>query len=78
MHGAVRRFVPGNMARDDRWWDRELLDLPEHRHGATARRYLLHTETDGTVTGYAAYRMKASWTETGHPTARSPSRRSAR
>jgi len=67
IHGSVRRTVPGNLARDDRWWDRELLDLPEHRHGATARRYLLHTETDGTVTGYASYRMKESWTETGHP-----------
>jgi predicted acetyltransferase len=67
VHDTVRRLVPGNLARDERWWDRELLDLPEHRHGATARRYLLHTEDDGTVTGYAAYRMKEHWTETGHP-----------
>ncbi|TQN43942.1 putative acetyltransferase [Blastococcus colisei] len=67
VHEKVRRFVPGNMARDDRWWDRLLLDLPEHRHGATALRFLLHTEEDGTVTGYAAYRMKENWTDTGHP-----------
>ena len=67
VHDAVRRFVPGNLDRNDRWWDRELQDQPEHRHGATARRYLLHTETDGTVTGYAAYRMKENWTDTGHP-----------
>jgi predicted acetyltransferase len=69
VHEAVRRFVPGNLARDDRWWDRLLRDQPEHRHGATARRYLLHTETDGAVTGYAAYRMTPGWTETDQPDA---------
>jgi predicted acetyltransferase len=67
VYEAVRRSVPGNLARDERWWDRQLADLPEHRHGATARRYLLHTETDGAVTGYAAYRMTEGWTDTGHP-----------
>jgi len=63
----VRRSVPGNLARDERWWDRLLQDLPEHRNGATALRYLLHTEADGTVTGYASYRLRESWTDTGHP-----------
>jgi len=67
LHDSVRRFVPGNLARDDRWWDRLLRDQPEHRRGATARRYLLHTETDGAVTGYAAYRLKPGWTETDQP-----------
>ncbi len=64
---AVRRFVPGNLARDDRWWDRALRDDEEDRKGATARRYLLHTEPDGTVTGYASYRIKGSWTDGGEP-----------
>jgi predicted acetyltransferase len=63
----VRRFVPGNLARDERWWERLLRDEPEHRHGATERRHLLHTEADGTVTGYASYRMKPGWTEGGEP-----------
>jgi predicted acetyltransferase len=67
LYDALRRFVPGNMARDDRWWDRRLRDLPENRHGASAQRYLLHTEPDGTVTGYAAYRVKAAWTDTSEP-----------
>jgi predicted acetyltransferase len=67
LYDAVRRHVPGNMARDDRWWDRTLRDRPEGRDGATERRYLLHTEPDGTVTGYAAYRVKASWTDTSEP-----------
>jgi len=68
LHDAVRRFVPGNLDRDDRWWDRRLLDLPDSRNGATALRFLLHTETDGTVTGYASWRMKESWNDdTGEP-----------
>lgn len=67
VYESVRRFVPGNLARDDRWWDRRLQDEPDDRDGATERRFLLHTEPDGTVTGYAAYRMKGSWTDAGEP-----------
>src|SRR3954468_4544483 len=69
LYDEVRRFVPGNLARDERWWDRRVLDLPDHRHGATALRFLLHRETDGTVTGYAAWRMKGTWDDdSGEPT----------
>jgi predicted acetyltransferase len=67
IYETVRRFVPGNLARDERWWERLLRDEPDDRHGATERRYLLHTDPDGTVTGYAAYRMKAGWTDGGEP-----------
>src|SRR4051812_27643796 len=64
---ALRRFVPGHLARDDRWWDRALRDDEDNRKDATERQYLLHTEADGTVTGYAAYRLKGSFTDTGEP-----------
>jgi predicted acetyltransferase len=67
LYDTVRRFVPGNLARDERWWTRLLRDEPDDRNGATERRFLLHTEADGTVTGYAAYRMKAGWTDGGEP-----------
>ncbi|MCW2634924.1 MAG: putative GCN5-related N-acetyltransferase [Blastococcus sp.] len=67
VHEQVRRFVPGNLARDDRWWDRLLRDEKEDRDGATERQYLLHNEPDGTVSGYAAYRVKSSWTDRGEP-----------
>jgi predicted acetyltransferase len=63
VYDAVRRFVPGNLARDERWWDRRVRDLPDQRDGATALRFLLHTETDGTVTGYAAWRIKGTWND---------------
>jgi predicted acetyltransferase len=67
LHDRLRRTIPGNLARDDRWWDRALRDDAEDRHGATARQYLLHTADDGTVTGYAAYRVKSGWTDTSEP-----------
>ncbi len=67
VHERLRRFVPGNLERDQRWWDRILRDEKEDRHGATERTYLLHTEADGTVTGYATYRIKSEWTDDGEP-----------
>jgi predicted acetyltransferase len=67
VHEEVRRAVPGNLARDDRWWDRLLRETPEMRQGGTDRQYALHTEADGVVTGYATYRLASSWTETGEP-----------
>jgi predicted acetyltransferase len=67
LHDRLRRTAPGNMARDDRWWDRQLRDDADQRRGASARRYLLHTEADGTVTGYAAFRVRAHWSDDGLP-----------
>ncbi len=67
LHDRLRRSVPGNMARDDRWWDRQLRDDPDQRRGASERRYLLHTEADGTVTGYAAHRVRSRWSDDGQP-----------
>jgi predicted acetyltransferase len=67
LHDRVRRLVPGNMARDDRWWDRAMRDDPENRHGATARQYLLHRDPDGAVTGYASFRVKSGWTDGSEP-----------
>jgi predicted acetyltransferase len=67
VHDVVRRHVPGNLARDDRWWDRVLRDDPEQRRGHIARQHLLHSEADGTVTGYATYRVKSSWSQTSEP-----------
>lgn len=67
LHEQLRRVVPGNLDRTDAWWDRVLRDDPEQRNGATARRYLLHTEPGGTATGIAAYRIKSGWSEAGEP-----------
>jgi predicted acetyltransferase len=67
VHDRVRRAVPGNLARSESWWDRILRDDSYARKDATQLFHLLHTEPDGTVTGYAAYRLKAGWTDAGEP-----------
>ena len=67
LHERLRREVPGNLQRDSRWWDRLLRDDPEEREGATERQYVLHTEADGSVTGYASYRVKSVWQDTNEP-----------
>jgi len=67
VHDRVRREVPGDLARDGRWWDRVLADRPDEHPGSTDRQHVLHTEDDGTVTGYALYRVTAAWTGTSEP-----------
>ncbi|MGY1857956.1 GNAT family N-acetyltransferase [Modestobacter sp. SYSU DS0290] len=67
LHDALRRWVPGNMARDDRWWDRRLVERPEDTKGGPPRQHVLHVEGDGTVTGYATYRVRAAWSAAGEP-----------
>src|SRR5688500_3149198 len=46
LHEQLRRWVPGNLARDERWWDRFMMDEPEERKGRPAKQLLLHTEAD--------------------------------
>jgi predicted acetyltransferase len=67
LHDRLRRTAPGNLDRDAGWWDRLLRDDEYLRKGAAPRAYLLHTEPDGEVTGYAAYRVKGDWTDHGEP-----------
>jgi predicted acetyltransferase len=67
VHDRVRRLVPGNLERDGRWWARATEDPPDQRHGASALRFVRHVEPDGTVTGYACYRVKPAWTDAGEP-----------
>lgn len=67
LHDRARRLVPGNLARTAPWWDRGLHDEPAQRRGASERRFLQHVEPDGTVSGYAAYRVRSGWTDGGQP-----------
>ncbi|SHF90342.1 GNAT family N-acetyltransferase [Geodermatophilus nigrescens] len=62
---ALRRWVPGVLDRDERWWRRSLRDPAGRRNGASALRFLLHREADGEVTGHAAYRVRSRWTDDG-------------
>ncbi len=67
LYDAIRPQTPGLLSRKDRWWDSLLTDPEKQRDGRTARRYLLHADADadGTVTGFATYRRKQDWGETG-------------
>lgn len=67
LHEQLRRWVPGNLARDERWWDRFMLDEPEERKGRPAKQLLLHTEADGTASGYATYRRTSAWSQSSEP-----------
>jgi predicted acetyltransferase len=55
---GLRRYRPGLSGRDEQWWELRLQDLPEHRHGRTAREVLVHEDESGTVDGYAMWRGK--------------------
>jgi len=63
VYEAVRPTTVGFLSRPGRWWDRRFADPDDQRDGATPRRHALHTEPDGTVTGYAAYRTKQAWSK---------------
>lgn len=65
LYDATRPSTPGLLSRNGSWWDSLLTDPEKKRNGRTARRYLLHAEADGTVTGFALYRRKADWGDTG-------------
>ncbi|MGY1740119.1 MULTISPECIES: GNAT family N-acetyltransferase [unclassified Blastococcus] len=65
LHDRLRRGLPGALARPAAWWDRLLEDPRDRRHGASARRYLLHTGPDGAVTGCATFRVSPRWDDAG-------------
>lgn len=67
LHEQLRRWVPGTLTRTDTWWDRLLADEPDERKGWSEQNLLLHTEPDGSATGYALYRRKADWSEGSEP-----------
>jgi predicted acetyltransferase len=60
----VRVERVGWSAREGNWWEHLLADLPKRRRGGTALRAVLH-EGDGGVDGYALWRAKGDWGETG-------------
>jgi predicted acetyltransferase len=59
-----RALQPGLSSRDEHWWDRVTTDVPSRRQGWTAKRVVLF-ERGGAVEGYAIWRAKQSWGNTG-------------
>jgi predicted acetyltransferase len=62
---AVAPTRPGFFARTPAFWDAEFFRDPEHwRRGASAAFHAVH-EVDGRVDGYARYRVRDKWDDSG-------------
>ncbi|WP_369212851.1 GNAT family N-acetyltransferase [Streptomyces flavofungini] len=59
VHDQARQRTVGWVDRTEKYWNARLYDEPGHvRDGATALRFAVHTEPDGTPSGYALYRSQ--------------------
>jgi predicted acetyltransferase len=58
VYEALRPAAVGFLSRPGGWNDRLAADPAHVRGGASARRHALHTEQDGSVTGFATYRTR--------------------
>lgn len=62
----VRGEQPGMFDRAGDWWRLATWDPEKERNGFTARRYLLHFDTEGRVDGVGSFEVKPDWS-TGNP-----------
>ena len=67
VYDAHRAATPGALTHRPAYWDHFFLDRESWRDGASARFYALHESEPGRPDGYAAYRIKPSWTDHGLP-----------
>jgi len=61
VYDAVRREVPGFVARDSDVWKLTRLADPEHWRRGAGPKFLAVIEFDGKPVGYAIYRIKSDW-----------------
>ncbi|HEX6232465.1 MAG TPA: GNAT family N-acetyltransferase [Jiangellaceae bacterium] len=64
VYERVRLSRPGYSSRPGRWWEHLTADPKPRRRGMTALRGVLY-EVDGRVDGYALWRVKGGWGDTG-------------
>jgi predicted acetyltransferase len=62
VYDEIRMQRPGMLGRDDRWWARAVLDLPDLRQGGSALRCVVAEDAHG-VRGYARYSTKQNFDE---------------
>lgn len=65
IHESVRTRNVGWLDRPGRWWDCQVFDPDRNRNGASPLRCVTYEDAGGTATGYALYRIKSDWNETG-------------
>lgn len=61
VYERVRVGRVGHLDRRGAWWMRRLFDPERWREGASALRFLVHSEEHGEPDGYAVFSVKASW-----------------
>jgi predicted acetyltransferase len=59
VHERVAAMRPGMIAIDDRWWTWLFTEREKDRETPTF--YAMHEDEDGTIDGYAVYRVKHEW-----------------
>jgi predicted acetyltransferase len=64
VYERVRAERPGWSSRGENWWSWRLCDPPSRRQGYTERKALLFEGPEG-VDGYALWRRKGEWDDTG-------------
>jgi predicted acetyltransferase len=65
LHARLLPERPGALDRTQVWWDRQFYDPKDFREGASGYRYAVHRDADGTVNGYAQFRIKSDWNAQG-------------
>lgn len=63
LHARLLPDRPGALDRPDVFWERDLLDPPERRHGSPAVRYALYYAASGELGGYARFKVRSDWNE---------------
>ena len=66
VHDRARRRQPGDVERQDWYWDVHFADPHWAREGASGLFHVLHESAAGDPDGYAAYRWKDNW-KRGNP-----------
>ncbi len=65
VYDAAVSALPGQMSRSPEWWAIWTLDNEERQKESGKIRFVLHYESDGTVSGFAIYRPKPGWGDAG-------------
>lgn len=65
VYEAVRARRVGYLDRRGKWWDARLFDPERWREGATALRFVVHSDDAGQPDGYVIFNVKSQWEQSG-------------
>ena len=65
IHDAIRPGRAGFFNRTPAFWDAEFFHDPEHRRGGGGPAWYVVHEADGSADGYARYRVREGWDDSG-------------